>query len=115
MGSISRGYQFFADNFINRDFSVRYHYRYPSSTGILVDIRGCAEAICSLAVLSEIFPKALDLAVKVFEWTANNMRDEAGFYYFRIYKTHKHKSAYIRWAQAPMFNALTCLRSVIIS
>jgi hypothetical protein len=115
MGSISRGHQFFVDNFITRDFSVRYHYCYPCSTGILVDIRGCAEAICSLAVLSEIFPQGLDLAVKVFEWTVNNMRDEAGFYYFRIYKTHKHKSAYIRWAQAPMFNALTCLLSVLRS
>jgi len=111
MKSIRRGYKFFTDNFVTEEFSVRYYYCYPIPTGIITDIRGCAETIYCCAFLSEIFPEALDLSVKVTEWTINNMKDKDGFYYFRIYKTHKHKFPYIRWGQAPMFNALTYLLS----
>ena len=107
--SIDRGYRFFKENFINSDFSIRYYYSYPYPTGIKVDIRGCAEAIHCLALLSEIYPEALELSTKVAEWTIKNMQDKSGYFYFRIYRTHKHKMPYIRWGQAPMLDALTCL------
>lgn len=109
LNSISRGFEFFMDNFLNSNGNVRYYYRYPCPTGIDVDIRGCAEAILCCACLSEVFPQALDMSLKITRWTIENMRDKDGFYYFRIYKTHKHKYPYVRWAQAPMFNALTFL------
>lgn len=107
--SIDKGYRFFIENFITNDFSVRYYFSYPYPTGIKVDIRGCAEAIHCLAVLSEIYPEALKLSIKIAEWTSDNMQDSSGFFYFRIYQTHKHKMPYIRWGQAPMVNALTFL------
>ena len=113
--SIDKGYRFFKENFINSDFSVSYYHTYPYPTGVKVDIRCCAEAIHCLAVLSGIYPEALDMAAKIAEWTIKNMQDRDGYFYFRIYKTHKHKMPYIRWGQAPMLNALTCLLTKISS
>ena len=107
--AIDRGYMFFKRHFINSDFSVSYFYRYPYPTGIEVDIRCCAEAIHCLAVLSEIYPEALNLARKIAEWTIKNMQDKDGYFYFRIYRTHKNRMPYTRWGQAPMLNALTAL------
>ena len=107
--AIDRGYGFFIDHFINKDYSVSYYHSYPYPTGVKVDIRCCAEAIHCLAVLSDIYPAALNLARKIAEWTISNMQDKDGYFYFRIYKTHKHKMPYIRWGQAPMLNALTAL------
>ena len=43
--------------------------------------------------------------------TINNMWDKNGYFYFRIYRTHKHKMSYMRWGEAPMFNAITFLLS----
>ena len=107
--AIDRGYNFFKDNFVADDYSVRLYHSYPYLTGVKVDMRGCAESIHCLAVLSEIYPDALELAVKIANWTINNMQDKDGYFYFRIYRTHKHKMSYIRWNQAPMLNALTRL------
>lgn len=107
--AIDKGYRFFKEHFINSDFSVSYYHKYPYPTGVKVDIRGCAEAIHCLAVLSESYPEALDKAKKIAEWTIRNMQNKSGCFYFRIYRTHKHKMPYIRWGQAPMLNALTCL------
>lgn len=107
--SILKGFEFYKNNFINSDFSVRYYYYYPKFNGIKVDIRGCAETIYCLALLGEMIPEAFDLAVRVADWTMNNMRHKNGFYYFRIYNTHRSKIPYIRWGQAPMFYALTYL------
>ena len=109
--SIAKGYKFFRDHFINPDFSVRHYYSYPYPTGIKVDIRSCAEAIYCCALLSEIFPESIDLSMKITEWTINNMWDKNGYFYFRIYRTHKHKMSYMRWGEAPMFNAITFLLS----
>jgi len=107
--AIDRGYGFFIDHFINKDYSVSYYHSYPYPTGVKVDIRCCAEAIHCLAVLSESYPEALDLAGKIAAWTIENMQDKEGYFCFRIYKTHKNRMPYIRWGQAPMLNALTCL------
>ena len=109
--AIDRGYRFFKEHFINDDFSISYYHKYPYPTGVKVDIRCCAEAIHCLTVLSDIYPESLDLARKIAEWTIRNMQDKDGYFYFRIYRTHKNRMPYIRWGQAPMLNALTYLLS----
>jgi hypothetical protein len=113
--AIERGLEFFEDHFITDEFSVRYYYSYPYPTGIKVDIRGCAEAIHCFALLSEIFQHSLDLSIKIARWTIHRMQDKDGYFYFRIYPTHTNKMPYIRWGQAPMFNALTLLLSKLHS
>ena len=79
--SIERGTEFFVDNFITNKFSVSCYLTYPYPTGIQVDIRGCAEAIYCCARLSDILPECLDLAIKIAEWTIDNMQDGHGYYY----------------------------------
>jgi hypothetical protein len=110
--AISRGYNFFVNHFISNDGSVRYYHYYPNRNDISVDVRGCAEAIYTCSLLADIFPGALELSLKIAEWTSNHMMDQRGYFYFRLYgKYWKHtsKMPYVRWVQAPMFNALTYL------
>jgi len=107
--AIEKGYKFFTENFVEDDFSIRYYYSYPYLSGIKIDMRGCAESIHCLALLSEIFPDALELAKNIAEWTITNMQDKEGYFYFRLYKFHKHKMPYVRWVQAPMLDALIVL------
>lgn len=107
--AIDKGLDFFLNNFINNDYSISLYHYYPNPTGIKIDIRGCAETINCLVVLSDLYPEALPMAWKVLQWTLNSMQSKAGFFYFRIYWTHKHKMPYMRWGQAPMLNALTNL------
>ena len=107
--AIEKGYSFFIDNFINNDYSCKHLHKYPAFTGIKVDIRSCADTIYCCALLSDLLPPSLDIAKKVAFWTISNMQDSKGFFYFRIYNTHKSKIPYMRWGQAPMFNALTYL------
>ncbi len=113
--SIDKGYEFFINQFITTDHSVRYYYYYPYPHGIKVDIRGCAETIYCLTLLSDLYPEAINIAQKVAKWTINNMQDKKGFFYFRTYRTHRNKFPYVRWGQAPMFNALTFLLSKLTS
>jgi len=56
-----------------------------------------------------LFLDSLETSVKSALWTIKNMQSSKGYFYFRIYKTHKNKMPYMRWGQAPMFNALTYL------
>jgi len=107
--ALDKGYNFFINNFINDDDSIYLYNKYPFYHGINVDMRGCAESIHCLAVLSEEYPDALELAVKIANWSINHMQDKEGYFYFRKYRTHTHKMPYIRWCQAPMLNALTKL------
>jgi len=106
---LEKGYSFFVNKFINSDHSCKHFYKYPNPTGIKVDIRSCAETIYCCTLLSTLFPEALNIAKQVAYWTIKNMQDPRGFFYFRIYRISKNKMPYMRWGQAPMFNALTYL------
>lgn len=107
--ALEKGYSFFVNTFINNDYSCKHFYKYPNPTGVKVDIRSCAETIYCCALLSPLFPDALNIAKQVAYWTMKNMQDPCGFFYFRSYRVGKNKMPYMRWGQAPMFNALTYL------
>ena len=109
LDSLKNGFEFFLNNFINEDYSIRYYFTYPYPTGISVDIRGCAETIYCCTLLAEIFPHSLEIAEKISNWVIKYMQDKDGYFYFRIILGYKQKFPYIRWAQAPMLNALTFL------
>ena len=110
--SLIKGFSFLRSNFIRDDYSCKYYYNRKMPSGIKVDIRSCAEIIYCCALLSDLFPEALKIAEKVALWTVRNMQDKEGFFYFRKYITHTSRIAYMRWAQAPMFNALTFLEQI---
>lgn len=107
--ALEKGYNFFINTFVNNDYSCKHFYVYPNPTGVKVDIRSCAESIFCCALLSPLFPPGLDLAKRIAYWTIQNMQDSKGYFHFRIYSVFKNKMPYMRWGEAPMFNALTYL------
>lgn len=43
------------------------------------------------------------------DWTLRNMQDKKGFFYYQLKPGISSKISYMRWSNAFMFNALTCL------
>lgn len=107
------GFDFFKRSFIRKDFSCRHYYKDNRAFGIETDIRSCAEAINCVSMFADMIPGALDLSKKIALWTIENMQDKKGYFYFRRYKLHTDKMPYMRWAQAPMLNALVRLEETL--
>jgi hypothetical protein len=75
-----------------------------------IDIQSCAQAIITFAELKNKRPDLGQVALKVAEWTIENMYDKKGYFYYRIYKNGKiDKTPYNRWAESWMLRALTFL------
>jgi hypothetical protein len=61
-------------------------------------------------LFAEDDPGCLGPACKVANWTIENMQDEDGHFYYRMYPLHiKAKVPLIHWGQATMYRALACL------
>jgi len=71
-----------------------------------VDSQCAAQSIESLASLSSEDPECLDLAIKVAQWTIENMQGRDGHFYYRIYPWGKAKTPMLHWAQATMYKGL---------
>ena len=71
--------------------------------------RCAAQSIESLASFSSEDPECLELAIKVAQWTIENMQGRDGHFYYRIYPWGKAKTPMLHWAQATMYKALALL------
>jgi rhamnogalacturonyl hydrolase YesR len=100
-----RGLDFYKRHFFEDDGCPKYYHnhRYP------VDSQCAAQAIESLAAFSSGDPECLELAVKVAQWTIENMQGRDGHFYYRIYPWGKAKTPMLHWAQATMYKALALL------
>ena len=100
-----RGLDFYKRHFFEDDGRPKYYdnRRYP------VDSQCAAQAIESLAAFSSGDPECLELAVKVAQWTIENMQGRDGHFYYRIYPWGKAKTPMLHWAQATMYKALALL------
>lgn len=74
-----------------------------------IDIHSCAQGIITFCELADFEPEYLSMAEKVARWTIKHMQDEEGYFYYRIYRYFVDKTPYIRWGQAWMLRALSCL------
>ena len=103
--NLRKGLEFYKVNFFEDDGCPKYYYnrRYP------VDSQCAAQAIESLAAFSRNDPECLDLAVKVAQWTIENMQGRHGYFYYRSYPWGKAKTPMLHWAQATMHKALASL------
>lgn len=103
---LRKGLEFYASNLFLDDGTpkIRYDSIYP------IDIHSCAQAIITFCELADFEPKCLTMAEKVVRWTIENMQDEKGYFYYRIYKNYVDRTPYIRWGQAWMLRALSYLR-----
>ena len=102
---LRKGLEFYANNLFLDDGTpkIRHNSIYP------IDIHSCAQAIITFCELADFEPKCLTMAEKVVGWTIENMQDEKGYFYYRIFKNHVDRTPYIRWGQAWMLRALSYL------
>jgi hypothetical protein len=104
--NFERGLRYFKEVFFEENGKPRYYHdqTYP------IDIQCASQSIESLAFCSDEDPSCLQLAMKVAEWTIDNMQDRMGYFYFRQYPMIKARTPYIHWGQATMFKALATLQ-----
>jgi len=74
-----------------------------------IDIHNQAQGIITFSRLSEIEPGHLDFAKKIAFWTIENMQGRTGEFYYQNWRFFANKIPYMRWGQAWMMLALSCL------
>ena len=103
--NLRNGFKYFKETFFEENGRPKYYHNraYP------IDIQCASQAIDTLACFSEKDESSLDLALKVAQWTIENMQDKAGYFYYRQYPLIKAKTPMLHWAQGTMYKALTFL------
>ena len=103
--SIETGLRFYKAHFFEADGCPKYFHnrRYP------IDIQCAAQAIETLATLAVDDPECLILAMKVAEWTIDNMQAEDGHFYYRDLGWTKVRTPMLHWGQGTMVKALAVL------
>ena len=105
--NLHRGYEFYLDHFFEDSGRPKYYHNrvYP------VDSQCAAQSMETLAHFSKMDPTALQTAIKVAEWTIDNMQDPTGYFYYRQYPLMKAKTPMLHWAQATTYRGLAVLLS----
>lgn len=107
---LSRGLRFYKDNlFLASGCPKYYHDRaYP------IDIQCASQAIDTLSYFAEDDAESLALAIKVADWTIDNMQSRSGHFYYRKYPIGvTAKTPMLHWGQATMFKGLAHLISCL--
>ena len=73
------------------------------------DIQCASQAIDTLTFFSGEDPDALGIAMKVADWTIDNMQDADGHFYYRDLGWAMNKTPMLHWGQGTMFKALAHL------
>lgn len=99
---IEKGFDFYIKNFFEEDGCPKYYHnkKYP------IDIHCPGQLFVTLYRLHK-YDEYKDIAKKVFDWTAKNMQDKKGYFYYQLKKGMSSKISYMRWSNAFMFNALS--------
>jgi len=104
--TLQAGYKYWKSTFFLADGTPRY---YDHKT-LPLDIQCCSQAIDTLVFFSDRDPDALELALKVAQWTIRHMQDRTGYFYYRRYSRWLvNKTPTLHWGQATMFCALAGL------
>jgi hypothetical protein len=103
--NLVRGFQYYKDTFFEDDGKPKYYDNslYP------INIQCASQAIDTLSYFAEEDSSSLSLALKVADWTIENMQDKSGFFYYRKLRLKKVKIPMLHWGQATMFCALAHL------
>jgi len=104
--NLKKGYEFWKRMFFLPDGTPRY-YDYKT---LPLDIQCSSQAIDTLVFFADRDPEALQLALKVAQWTISNMQDRSGYFYYRRYSRGLvNKTPTLHWGQATMMCALAGL------
>jgi rhamnogalacturonyl hydrolase YesR len=107
--NLKRGFGYFKKTFIEPNGRPKYYHNraYP------IDSQCASQAIETLANFAGYDDSSLELAIKVANWTIDNMQDHDGHFYYRQYPLIKAKTPMLHWAQATTYRALALLLSKI--
>jgi hypothetical protein len=101
-----RGYEYWKKTFFLNDGTPRY---YDHKT-LPLDIQCSSQAIDTLVFFQDRDPEGLSLAIKVAQWTIDQMQDRTGYFYYRRYSPWLvNKTPTLHWGQATMLCALAAL------
>jgi hypothetical protein len=103
---LRKGYTFYIRNFFEPDGRPKYYHNrlYP------IDSQCAGQALETLAFFSDDYPESLPLAYKVARWYIQNMQDDKGYFYYRMYPFGiKAKTPMLHWSQATMYKGLSLL------
>jgi len=104
------GYEFWKKTFFLADGTPRY-YDYKT---LPLDIQCSSQAIDTLVFFNDRDPENLSLALKVAQWTIENMQDRSGYFYYRRYSRWLvNKTPTLHWGQATMMCALAGLYQLL--
>lgn len=103
--NLIRGLEFYKNNFFEDSGRPKYYHNraYP------IDSQCAAQAIETLANFAIHDKSSFELALKVAQWTINNMQDKDGHFYYRQYPFIKAKTPMLHWGQATMYKGLSLL------
>jgi polysaccharide biosynthesis protein VpsJ len=100
------GYEYWKRTFFLADGAPRYYHHKT----LPLDIQCCSQAIDTLVFFRDRDPEAIQLAVKVAQWTMQHMQDASGYFYYRRYSSWLvNKTPTLHWGQATMLCALAGL------
>jgi len=100
------GYEYWKKTFFLPDGTPRYYDRKT----LPLDIQCCSQAIDTLVFFHDRDPGSLDLALRVANWTIEQMQDASGYFYYRRYsRLVVNKTPTLHWGQATMMSALAGL------
>lgn len=103
--NIVSGFRYYTENF----FENRSIPKYYDKRKFPVDIHSVAQSIITLIALKELDNRSISLAWSVYKWAMDNMWNKQGYFYYQVTPYGKNKISYMRWSQAWMFYALSCL------
>ena len=104
--NLLNGYEYWKKTFFLPDGTPRY---YDHKT-LPIDIQCCSQAIDTLVFFKDRDPESLQLALKIAQWTIDQMQDSTGYFYYRRYSRWLvNKTPTLHWGQATMLCALAGL------
>jgi rhamnogalacturonyl hydrolase YesR len=103
--NFDRGLQYYKQNFFEPSGRPKYY----NTKAYPIDIQCAGQSIDSLALFGHLDPECLQLAMKVADWTIQNMQDRRGYFYFRQYPMITAKTPMLHWGQGTMFKGLAQL------
>lgn len=101
-----KGYRYWKETFFLPDGTPRYYnHKTPP-----LDIQCASQAIDTLTFFRDRDADSVALALRVAEWTIENMQDSSGYFYYRRYSgSIVNKTPTLHWGQATMLCALAGL------
>lgn len=102
--NIKKGFDYYISCFFLQDGTPKYY----NNQIFPIDIHCPGELFVVLEILNK-YEEYQELAKKVLNWTIKNMQNKKGYFYYQLKKGISSKISYMRWSNAFMFNALSCM------